>query len=87
MEQAQFVMAVVAGIATWTTTTVILTVYLHNKFRSLEVAFYRALGKHRHEIDRKLYEHGGRIQRLELTLYGKTLERYVVEQRDEDEPG
>lgn len=74
MEIANFIFAVAAGVLTWTTTTVVLTLYLHNKFRALEIAFYRDLGKHRQEIDRKLYEHGGRIMRLELKLYGSTLE-------------
>lgn len=62
IEQISFAMAIIAGIFAWTASTVGLTLYLHNKFRSLEIAFYRGLGKHRAEIDKKLYEHGGRIQ-------------------------
>jgi hypothetical protein len=78
-------MAAVAGVVTWTTTTVILTLYLHNKFRALEIAFYRGLGKHRQELDCKLYEHGGRIMRLELKLYGSTLEPGLSQDHDDGE--
>lgn len=85
MEPVALVSALAAGFFTWTVTVIGLTLYLHNKFRSLEVAFYRALGKHRKEIDRELANHTGRIQRLEIMVTGSSLDHFVsLEIADEE---
>lgn len=77
MEPGTLVITLITGFFTWTATVVALTLWLHGKFRSLEVAFYRGLGRHRKEIDRVLNEHSGRIQRLEILVTGSTLARFV----------
>lgn len=78
MEYVNLIIAIATGLVMWTGTVIGLTLWLHNRFRSLEIAFYRGLGKHRAEIDKKLYEHEGRIQRLEIMTTGSTLAGQLV---------
>lgn len=87
MEPVPFIFALIGGFFVWTVTVVGLTLYLQNKFRDLEVAFYRGLGKHRKEIDRVLAQHTGRIQRLEIMVAGSSLDPYIgpsLEHADEE---
>lgn len=69
-ETVTLIILVLGAIVTWTTSVILLVLWLTGKFRGLEKALYREMDKHRREDDRMFDGHQTRIQRLELKTFG-----------------
>lgn len=82
-ETITIIIAVVGAILGWTASVAAVIIYLEKRFNSLEVFIRRdmrameleirkSMDKHNEEDDEKFYDHGTRIQRLEIDAFGIT---------------
>lgn len=71
-DTAMLALAIIGAVITWTTSIVLLVLWLTNKFRSLEKALYREMDKHRREDDVQFNGHSRKLQRLEIKVFGFT---------------
>lgn len=71
-ENATLIVAIIGLIITYTGSVIFLVLWLTGKFRFLEKALYREMDKHRREDDVMFARHTGKIQRLEIKLFGFT---------------
>lgn len=72
-ETATLVLAIVGALFTWTSTVVVVVVWLNSQFNKQREMFYKEARRVEDKIDTFIGEYAGRVQRLELLVTGSTL--------------
>lgn len=72
MEQIHLAFIVLGAFAGWTVTVIGATYWLAQRFRALEIMFYKALNTHKTDDAEAFQEIDRKLQRIEIKLFGWT---------------
>lgn len=68
----QLIIAIASFAILWTTSAVLVVVWLESRFRRVESTIYREMAKHIAEDEDRFGDYGLRVQKLELKNFGFT---------------